>query len=122
MAVAERTNTDGWGGVFEVVDVSSSTNPPRIAVITSNGRFFDFPLELAVTLPLPGDLILHAACDVTEWRTVRALYIVELEAAGEGWLVLPKFPVWPDELPVAKLETLAVVDYTGSGRTLKMRG
>src|SRR5205085_2116400 len=107
--------------VFEVVDVSSSTNPPRIAVITSNGRFFDFPSELAVTLPLPGDLILHAACDVTEWRTVRALYIVELEASGEGWVVLPKFPVWPDELPAAKLETLAVVDYTGRGRTLKMR-
>ena len=69
-----------------------------------------------------GDLILHAACDVTEWRTVRALYIVELRANGEGWVVLPKFPVWPDELPAAKLETLAVVDYTGSGRMLKMRG
>ncbi len=121
MTVAERVTTGGWGGLFEVVDVSSSTNPPRIPVITSNGRFFDFHMELAVTLPLPGDLILHAACDVTEWRTVRALYIVELEATGDSWVVLPKFPVWPDELPNTKLEQLAVVDYTGSGRTLKMR-
>lgn len=121
MNVAERASAAGWGGLFEVVDVSSSTNPPRIAVITSNGRFFDFASEMAVTLPLPGDLILHAACDVTEWRTVRALYIVEVESTSEGWWVVPKFPVWPDELPVANLQQLAVVDYTGNGRTLRMR-
>lgn len=122
MTVADRTSTGGWGGLFEVVDVSSSASPPRIAVITSNGRFFDFPTDMAVTLPLPGDLILHAACDVTEWRTVRALYIVEIEEREESWFVRPKFPVWPDELPTSNLERIAVVDYTGSGRALKMRG
>ncbi|MBI4498425.1 MAG: hypothetical protein HY689_11045 [Chloroflexi bacterium] len=112
----------GWGGLFEVVDVSRSTNPPRIAIITSNGRFFDFPTDMAVTLPLPGDRILHAVCDVMEWRTIRALYIVEIEETAEGWEVCPKFPVWPDELPASQLETLAVVDYTGSGRALHIRG
>lgn len=122
MPVTDRTSTEGWGGLFEVVDVSSSASPSRIALITSNGRFFDFPLDMAVTLPLPGDLILHAACDVTAWRTVRALYIVEIEKRGENWFVRPKFPVWPDELPASDLERIAVVDYTGSGRPLKMRG
>ena len=118
----ERVRSPGWGGLFEVIDVSRSTNPPRIAIITSNGRFFDFPTDMAVTLPLPGDWILHAVCDVTEWRTIRALYIVELEESPEGWYVCPRFSVWPDELPAPHLDTLAVVDYTGGGRSLRIRG
>jgi len=120
MALAERDPLAGWGGVFEVADVSSSKNPPRIAVITTNGRYFDFAQESAVVTPLPGDLILHATCDVTPWRTTRAMYIVEIARAGEEWLVAPRFPVWPDELPDANLAALALVDYTGQGRSLRV--
>lgn len=103
----------GRASLFEVVDITRSADPSSIAIVTSNGRLFEFPTEQAVSLPLPGDCILHIVCDNAGWRTVRALYIVEVEETGEGWLVNPNFPVWPDELTPEHWDALSMVDHIG---------
>lgn len=118
---ADSLSGAGWGGLFEVGDVSRSTNPERIMIITSNGRFFDFPGGSALTLPLPGELMLQAVYNVSERRTVRALYVAELGSDSDGWYVVPKFSVLSEEISTPQLESLHVIDYTGGERKLTVR-